>query len=88
MLHRAIFFFCLFFFKLCICEKPDFGPGSRLRVGKVLAHHNVRSKTIPLIKCAKVMWFFKIFIFHKNNIKGCTKETKIFFFYFFRSDKD
>ena len=42
-----------------VCEKPDFGSGSRLRVGKVLAPHNVRPKTVPLIKCAKVMWFFQ-----------------------------
>jgi len=33
-----------------------------------------------LTKCAKVMWFFKIFIFPKKvTIKGCTKETKITF---------
>jgi len=42
-----------------VCEKLDFGSGSRLRVGKVLAPHNVRPKTVPLIKCAKVMWFFQ-----------------------------
>jgi len=42
-----------------VCEKPDFGSRSRLRVGKVLAPHNVRPKTVPLIKCAKVMWFFQ-----------------------------
>jgi len=46
-----------------VCEKPDFGSGSRLRMGKVLAPHNIHPKTIPLIKCAKVMWFFKIFNF-------------------------
>jgi len=34
--------------------KTKFGFGSRLRVGKVLAPHNVRLKTIPsLIKCAR-----------------------------------
>ena len=64
-----------------VCEKPDFGYKSRLRVRKVLTPHNARPKTTPLIKCAKVMWFFKIFIFPQNNIKGCTKET-IFFFIF------
>jgi len=42
-----------------VCEKLDFGSGSRLRVGKVLAPHNVRPKTVPLIKYAKVMWFFQ-----------------------------
>jgi len=49
-----------------VCEKLEFGSGSRLRVGKVLAPHNARPKTIPLIKCAKVMWFFKIFNFPQN----------------------
>jgi len=38
-------------------------------VGKVLAPHNARPKTIPLIKCVKVMWFFQIFIFPNNNNK-------------------
>jgi len=42
-----------------VCKKPDFGSGSWLRVGKVLAPHNVRPKTVPLIKCAKVVWFFQ-----------------------------
>jgi len=42
-----------------VCEKPDFGSRSRLRVGKVLAPHNVCPKTVPLIICAKVMWFFQ-----------------------------
>ena len=46
-----------------VYEKPDFGFRSRLRVGKVLAPHNTRPKTVPLIKCAKVIWFFKIFNF-------------------------
>jgi len=36
-----------------VCEKTDFGSRSRLRVGKV--PHNARLKTVPLIKCAKVM---------------------------------
>jgi len=49
-----------------VCEKPDFGSESRLRVGKVLAPYNARPKTILLIKYAKVMWFFKIFIFPKK----------------------
>jgi len=33
-----------------VCEKPDFGFGSRLRVGKVLAHYLTRLRTVPLIK--------------------------------------
>jgi len=49
-----------------VCEKIDFGSGSRLRVGMVLAPHNVRPKTVPLIKCATIIWFFKIFIFPKK----------------------
>jgi len=44
-------------------KKPDFGSGSRLRVGKVLAPHIARSMTVPLIKRAKRMWFFKVFNF-------------------------
>jgi len=47
-------------------KKPDFGSESRLRVGKVLAPHIVRPKTVPLIKYAKKMWFSKYF-----KIKGC-----------------
>ena len=31
-------------------QKPDFRPGSRLRMGKVQAPHNARQKTVPLIK--------------------------------------
>jgi len=42
-----------------VCEKPNFGFGSRIRVGKVLAPHNAHHKTVPLIKCAKIMWFFQ-----------------------------
>jgi len=34
-----------------VCEKPDIGSRSRLRVGKVLAPYNAR----PLIKNAKSM---------------------------------
>jgi len=52
--------------KSMLCEKPEFGSGSRLHVGKVLAPHNIRPKTVPLIKCAKVLWFFKIFMFSQN----------------------
>ena len=37
-----------------VCKKPEFGFGNRLRVGKVLAPHNARPKTVPLIKYAKV----------------------------------
>jgi len=34
--------------------QTKFGFGNRLRVGKVLAPHNVRLKTVPsLIKCAR-----------------------------------
>jgi len=40
-------------------EKQNFGSGSRVRVGKVLTPHKARPKTVPLIKCAKVMWFFQ-----------------------------
>ena len=41
--------------------KPDSGFGSRLRVGKVLAPYNACPKAVPLIKCANLMWFFKMF---------------------------
>jgi len=42
-------------------NKSDFGSGSQLRVEKVLAPHNVRPKTVPLIKCAKVFGFQNIY---------------------------
>jgi len=57
-------------------------------VEKVLAPHNTCPKIVPLIKCAKVMWFFKIFNFPKIIINEFTKETKIFFFWFFGPDED
>jgi len=69
--------------KTKVCEKLEFGSGSRLRVGKVLAPHNVRPKTVPLIKCAKVMWFFQnIYFFPKILIKLCTKNNKTIFLIF------
>jgi len=42
-----------------VCEKPYFGFGSRLRVGKVLAPYRARPRAVPLIKNAKLMWFSK-----------------------------
>jgi len=33
-----------------VYEKPDCESGSRLRVGKVLAPHSARPKTVPLIE--------------------------------------
>jgi len=66
-----------------VCQKPEFGSKSRLRVGKVLAPHNARPKTVPLIKCAKVLWFFKIF-FQKLVIKECTKNKTIFLIFWAR----
>jgi len=41
-------------------KKLEFGSGSRLRVGKVLAPHNTRPKTVPLIKHAKGCGFQNI----------------------------
>jgi len=38
-----------------VCGKPNFGSGSRLRVGKVLAPYSVRPRAVPLIKNAKPM---------------------------------
>jgi len=73
--------------KTRFAKKADFGSKSRLRMGKVLAPHNVRPKMVPLIKYTKRYDFFKIFIFPKNNIKWCTKEKNVFFL-FFRLDKD
>jgi len=32
------------------CKKTDFGSGSRLRVGKVLAPYNAHPSAVPLIK--------------------------------------
>jgi len=42
-----------------VCEKPYFGFGSRLRIGKVLAPYRARPRAVPLIKNAKLMWFSK-----------------------------
>ena len=43
--------------------ETKFGIGSRFRVGKVLAPHNVRLKTVPsLIKCARYNLMFKIYV--------------------------
>jgi len=42
-----------------VSGKPDFGSGSRLRVGKVLAPYSARPRAVPLIKNAKLMWFSK-----------------------------
>jgi len=42
-----------------VCEKPDFGSGSRLRVGKVLAPYRARPRAVLLTKNAKLMWFSK-----------------------------
>jgi len=41
-------------------KKPNFGSGSRLRVGNVLAPHNIHRKTVPLIKFAKRCGFQNI----------------------------
>jgi len=71
-----------------VCEKPDFGSESRLRVGKVLAPYNARPKMIPLIKRAKRMWFSKYLIFPKSNNKRMYKINKNNFFGFFGPDKD
>jgi len=38
-----------------VYEKPDFGSGSWLRVGKVLAPYRARPRAVPLIKNAKLM---------------------------------
>jgi len=53
-------------------------------VGKVSAPHDVRPKTVPLIKCAKVLWFFKIFMFSQISIKECTKKKTIFLIFWAR----
>ena len=42
-----------------VCEKPDFGSESRLRVGNVLAPYSASPKVIPLIRNAKLMWSSK-----------------------------
>ena len=65
--------------KTMSAKNPNFGFGSRLRVGKVLAPYNVRPKTVPLIKCAKGCGFQNIYFFTKIVIKEYTKETKIIF---------
>jgi len=63
-----------------VCEKPDFGSGSRLRVGKVLAPYRARPRAVPLIKKRKADVIFKILIFPKNNKTKMLRETKYIFF--------
>jgi len=50
-------------------QKPDLESGSRLRVGKVLAPHDVRLRAVPLIKRVKKCDFSKYLFFPKNEIK-------------------
>jgi len=38
-----------------VCEKQDFGSGSRLRIGKVSPPYNARPRAVPLIKDAELM---------------------------------
>jgi len=62
-------------------QKPNFWFGNQLYVKKVSTPYNVCHKTLPLINCAKIYVFFKIFHFlkekYENNVKNETK--KIFF---------
>jgi len=37
-----------------VCEKPDSGSESRLRVRKVLAPYSARPRAVPIIKNAKL----------------------------------
>jgi len=73
--------------KTRFAKKTNFGFGSRLRIGKVLVPHNVRPKTVPLIKCAKGCEFSKYLFSPKIIINEFTKETKIIF-WFFGPDED
>jgi len=58
-------------------------------VGKVLTPHNVRPKTVPLIKYAKGYGFQNIYFSPKIVIKEDTKRNKFFlFFLFFEPDED
>jgi len=70
-------------------QKPDFRSGSRLCVGKVQAPHNVRQKTVPLIKQIKECGFSKYLSFpkkqnthnnflNKNKIQIITKQISFF----------
>jgi len=47
-------------------RKPNCKSGSRLRVGKVLASHSARPKTVPLTEHNKMSVIFEIFIFHEK----------------------
>ena len=57
-----------------------------MRVGKVLALHNARPKTIHLIKRAKGYDFSKYFFSPKIIINEYTKATKIFFWFFWPNE--
>jgi len=67
-------------------KKLDFGSGSRLRMGKVLAPHNVHLKTISLIKRVKGCGFSKYLFSLKIIINEFKKKTKIFFWFFWPED--
>jgi len=49
-----------------VCEEPDCESGSRLCVGKVLAPHGARPKTVPLTEYNEMSVIFEIFFFHKK----------------------
>jgi len=48
------------------CEELDCESESRLRVGKVLAPHGVRPKTVPLTEYNEMSLIFEIYIFHEK----------------------
>jgi len=51
--------------------KSDLGFESQLHVGNVIAPYNVRPKIVLLIKCAKQIWFLKMFIFPQKKKQKC-----------------
>ena len=60
--------------------RTRYGFGSRLRVGKVLAPHNARPKTVTLIKWIKIsMVFFKVLFFpNKITITTNNKSKQVY----------
>jgi len=60
--------------------KSNFESGSQLRVGKILAPHNVRLKTVPLIK--NKCDFIKCLFFERKKRQKIKIKTKKNIFYF------
>jgi len=63
-------------------RKTRFWVPESVTCGEGISIHNIRPKMVPLIKCAKLMWFFsKYLIFPKNINKRMYKKQQNYFFF-------